>query len=209
MQLVFDLDGVLINSGVANAAAFSEGLKEVGIKVESDAITSLIGRHAREILMVLGCPEERVQEILEEVVKPYYQSHLELLELMPGAKVLLQALAEKEIPMRACTSGDWATQERILSHFQIIDYFDKIHTPCHSRTGKPDPQFLAEALEGVSKDETVWMVEDSPVGLAMIHDYGATSVFARYGFGQIQEVSPDYQIDQPLDLLPLLDGENA
>ncbi|MGE0495919.1 MAG: HAD family hydrolase [Vulcanimicrobiota bacterium] len=202
--VVFDLDGVLINSEEANYQAFAHGLEQLGYRPERAAVIGLVGLPALTMLERLGCPPDRCLDIFEGFVKPYYLENLpEQTSAMEGAADVLAELKGRGYRIGSCTSGDLVTQRQALTSIGLWDFIEEIQTPCQSRYGKPDPRYLAELVERFGPSR-VTHVEDSEVGLRMGRDFGARTVFARYGYGQLTVENPDHQIERLSDLLALL-----
>ena len=95
--VVFDLDGVLIDSRQANFQAFARGVEALGLPTPAEeAVVSLIGLSAAEMLRRLGCPAERVSEIYEGFVKPHYLENLpQLARAVDGAAEVLTQLRQR------------------------------------------------------------------------------------------------------------------
>lgn len=206
--VVFDLDGVLIDSREANYQAFARGLEAAGLPTpDHDAVVTLIGLSAGEMLRRLGCPDERVDEIYQTVVKPHYLEHLpELARPVEGAAEVLEALRSRGQRLVACTSGDRALQEKALRHIGLWDFMEAMQTPDASRYYKPQVEYFQELLDRIQYQGRVVHVEDSQVGLQMGLEWGAITVFADYGFGKPDPLSPHYRIQSLNQLLEVLDA---
>lgn len=201
--VIFDLDGVLIDSAEANVQAFRYGLSEVGLsEVKAEAILSLVGLPAVDMLIRLGCPELRAQEIFEQHVKPFYLENLpSLARAYPGARSVLSALLDSGFRVGACTSGDRQTQSAALEAVGLWDRIERMQTPDDSTFRKPDPRYLKELLAYFPQGGEVHHVEDSEVGLLMGKEVGAVTYFAKYGNGSLSDaVRPDEYLDLLTDL---------
>ena len=75
--IVFDLDGVLIDSEEANYQAFAYGIEQVGLpRPDRQTVIDLVGFRATTMLEKLGCPQEKIQETFNKYVQPFYLEHL-------------------------------------------------------------------------------------------------------------------------------------
>lgn len=203
LLLVFDLDGVLIDSRQANYEAFAGGIQSLGLpRPQEAAVIDLIGLSASEMLQRLGCPEEHLREIYENYVKPYYLKHLpRLAHPVAGAVEVLTSLRLRGHRLAACTSGGRSLQEKALRHIGLLDFFEAIQTPDDSDFHKPQVEFLQELVTRIGYQGQVVHVEDSPIGLQMGLDWGATTVFADYGFGKAEPLQPHFRIQRLTQLL--------
>ncbi len=204
--VVFDLDGVIIDSRRANYEAFAAGIEAVGqSRPGEDEVVPLIGLPAKEMLRCLGCPVDRLDDIFEEVVKPHYLNNLHrLAQPVEGAEKVLSVLRNQGYRVAACTSGDRRTQEQALGQLGLLDFFEDMQTPDDSSYNKPQVEYLQELLERLDYQGPIIHVEDSKVGLRMGLECGATTVFADYGFGDPGELSPHHRISSLEQLLSLL-----
>lgn len=201
--VVFDLDGVLIDSRAANYQAFARGVEALGLPTpQEEEVVGLIGLSAAEMLQRLGCPADRVTEIYEGFVKPHYLENLpRLARAVEGAAEVLTQLRQRGHRVVACTSGDRALQEKALRHIGLRDFFEDMQTPDDSRFHKPEVEYLRELVRRVGHQGSIVHVEDSQVGLQMGLDCGATTVFADYGFGRPDPLQPHFRIQRLRDLL--------
>jgi HAD superfamily hydrolase (TIGR01509 family) len=203
--IVFDLDGVLIDSAEANYQAFAQGLSQWGLpRPDRQEVLSLVGLKATEMLIQLGCPSHQAPTVFQEVVRPFYLEHLPSLAApMPGAKAVLEELQRRQYCLLACTSGDRRTQTAALESVGLGQFFKGLQAADDSIYGKPDPRYLQELLTPYSYS-SLFQVEDAEVGLRMGQSCGATTIFAEYGFGSLAADFPvDHRISQLEDLLAI------
>jgi phosphoglycolate phosphatase len=195
--VIFDLDGVLIDSAEANVQAFRFGMEQVGISsTDREAILDLVGLPATTMLERLGCPAEEVSRVFDEFVRPYYIENLpSLAKPYSGARAVLEQLLEVGFRIGACTSGDRMTQKAALEAIGLWDLIEFMQTPDDSEYGKPDERYLKELLAKFTPHGDVHHVEDSEVGIAMGKDCGAKTYYASYGNGKLSgKVEPDITI---------------
>ena len=201
--VVFDLDGVLIDSAEANVQAFRYGLEQVGVEVrDPDAILGLVGYPAIRMLIELGCPESEALSVFQQYVRPFYIDNLPTLaRAYPGSYRVLEQLKQAGFRLGACTSGDRQTQTSALQAIGLWEMIEEMQTPCDSDFGKPDVRYIGELLERMGPHGDVHHVEDSEVGLAMGREFGATIYYASYGNGQLSgDVEPDFTLESIEDL---------
>lgn len=185
--VVFDLDGVLIDSAEANVQAFTYGLEQVGIERPSpQAVLDLVGIPARRMLAELGCPDDLTDQVFSDHVRPHYIEHLPALaRAYPNARQVLEELLSRGYRIAACTSGDRQTQTAALEAIGLLDLIEEMQTPCDSQFGKPDPRYLKEILAKFEPFDELHHVEDSEVGILMGRDCGAVTYYASYGNGSL------------------------
>lgn len=203
--IVFDLDGVLIDSRLANYEAFRCGLLAAGCpEPEPSTVAALIGLPALTMLERLGCPASCCQEIYAAHVGPHYLENLpRLARPYPGARQVLETLKGLGFRLAACTSGDEPLQDRALRAIGVRDLLEKLHTPTNSVYRKPDPRYLGEVVEAFAPTGRVLHIEDTEIGLRMGRAFGAVTFYARYGYGTAGDETPHYHLERLTDLVEL------
>jgi phosphoglycolate phosphatase len=203
--IVFDLDGVLINSEEANFQAFAHGIEALGLpRPDRQSVISLVGLKATLMLEKLGCPAAKTGEIFRQFVQPFYLENLpSLASPMPKAEQVLATLRERNYRILACTSGDRLTQTAALKGIGLWDAIEKMQAADDSAYAKPDPRYLTELLADYDY-QTLWHVEDAEVGIRMGQACGAVSIFAEYGYGSLPaDLTVDHRLQNLTDLLAI------
>ena len=103
--VVFDLDGVLVDSLAVAREAFRLAYAEVvgAGTAPVDAYCGYPGRHLPEVLRLMGLPAAMAEPFVRE---SYRLAHL--VRLMPEAPELLEALGALDIRLAVATSKDGA-----------------------------------------------------------------------------------------------------
>lgn len=206
--VVFDVDGVLVDSRPVNVLAFQHAFIQMGLEVPSDeAVRRLIGRSALDMLRALGCPPGLEEDAFVRYVRPCYLEHFAALACRyEGTLETLHELSERGYLLAACTSGTWDVQEPALRSLGLIDFFSRMQTACRTRLRKPHPAYLGELLAAYGQLQEVWHVEDTEDGVRMGLANQAITVFAEYGYGRCQAVRPHYRTRKMPDLLSRMDS---
>lgn len=194
--VVFDLDGVLVDSRDANVEAFSFALERIGRRrPPARSVIDLIGKPARQMMLDLGCPEDRVDQAIHEYVSPRYLECLPTLaRAMPGARETLQGLVRDGCLVGVCTSGARAVQEPVLRQTGLLEFVQRMQTPCRSQHRKPQPEYLHELIREFPAHGRLFHVEDTEEGVEMGRLGGAVTIFAEYGYGSLTRERADHQI---------------
>ena len=209
--IVYDLDGVLIDSSGAILIAFNTALREAGFDARpEEEILGMIGMPLdgmyRKVLpreswgLVSGC-FDRFKEVFAEV-------SLDHVRLLEGVEPTLAHFESEGLMQCVATNKSTGEAERILDHLGVHDRFDLIVGFDDVVTPKPGPDMILLALEamGVEVGAAV-LVEDSPTGLkagkaAEVHTVAVTT--GTYSAAALAASSPDYLIDDFRDLMKLI-----
>lgn len=181
-EIIFDLDGVLLNTGEANTYAYQEGFRKAGLTVPSrEAIQKTIGKSIPSAMRELGCAPEHIDTVYKEHVRPSYIES-PLIDLYDGTADVLQNLTNEGFCLKACSNGNGTVQNKLLERFGIRPYFKQVHTPDQSSYEKPAKEFLAECMR--NPQHTIY-VGDTASDQIMAQRGGVHFVYATYGYGQL------------------------
>jgi len=166
---VFDMDGVLIDSGAHHREAWRTLLGELGITPAPDFWRLTIGRPAEEAVpLLLGRSVTRSEAVgLAERKRAHYvRLGGRGLAAIAGAPAFVRALATRRVPRAVATSASRLDLDRLLGALEIRELFTTVVTSDDVRLGKPDPEVYVKAAAGLGVAPTACVVfEDSPVGV--------------------------------------------
>jgi HAD superfamily hydrolase (TIGR01509 family) len=168
--VIFDCDGVLVDTEVLQVAVEAEVLTELGWPMERDEVVRRwMGRTAavqtadiRERLGDDGV--RRYQELSHQQIHDAFDRDLVEVE---GVSVLLDVLDEVGIPMCVASSGTHERMSRTLGITGLADRFDgRIFSAVEVEHGKPAPDlFLHAASQMGVEPQACVVLEDSVYGV--------------------------------------------
>ena len=167
--VIFDNDGIIVNSIPLHYEAWRRLLAEHGVELTMDEFNKLNGmttpeilRHRREQFNLNYNIEEMANKkrvLADELLK-------ERVELCDGVSGLLKLLKENGIKTAIATSAYLSTIEIILNKFPIRSLFDAIVTMEDYEHGKPAPDVFLKAAEKLNiPPEECMVVEDAKTGI--------------------------------------------
>ncbi len=164
--VIFDCDGVLVDSEKLAARAMSMVLAQAGLPIDADELMHLsVGLSQRDILAAVGARLRReVPATVPDAIWPATRSLFAAeLQAMPGIEAVLRALA---VPIGVASSS---LPERIafsLHRTGLDHYFgSNVFSSQMVRRGKPAPDLFLRAAErmAVAPAECI-VIEDSVAG---------------------------------------------
>lgn len=165
--VLIDLDGTLVEHLPAIHRAYGHTLPQLGLPAPSyEQVKRAIGGglpHAMRKFV----PEERLEEALA-IYRPYWErTMLDGVELMPGARELLEALAERAVPAAVFTNKHGPSARRVCEHLGVASLLRGIFGAGDTAWLKPEPEFAAHVVEtlGASAADSV-LIGDSPFDVA-------------------------------------------
>lgn len=164
--IVFDFDGLIIDTESAWYLAFKEVFQGYNVEFPKEIFVTCIGTDDSTLKAFieekLGADEiEKIMNLVNENLK----ARTLLLDIREGVREYLEeakALGLR-IGLASSSSREWV--EGFLRQFQIIDYFEVIKTGDEVEKVKPDPTLYIKAVEAlnIKPDEAV-AFEDSANG---------------------------------------------
>ena len=166
--VVFDLDGLLIDSEQVWDAAREELAKERGGRWHPQAQRDMMGMSSPEwsryMHDVIGVPDPPDQ-INAEVVRRVERIYREHLPLIPGAQDAVRRLAQRW-PLGLASSSNRELIDLALELMGIADCFQATVSSEEVARGKPAPDVYLEAARRLQVDPTrVAAIEDSQNGI--------------------------------------------
>lgn len=204
--IIFDMDGVLVDSEPVIKMAAIEGLRRYGVNAEPEDFEPFVG--AGEDRFIGGVAELYNTPYVPEMKTLVYQIYVELVEkhlkIYEGVPKMLVRLAEKGYQLALASSADMVKVKANLKTAGIsFDLFKAVLTGEDVVRKKPAPDIFLKAGErlGLPPSEC-WVVEDAVNGLvaakaAGMHCIGITSSFSKE---KLEAEHPDYVFDSTLDI---------
>ena len=167
--VLFDMDGVLVDSGSIHREAWKKIALEAGRPMDDAFFDRVFGMRNEEILDELlgpGLDAERKAALGGRKEEVYRDLARKLLAAAPGAASLVRALKEAGFRLALASSGPRANVELMLEVTGLGREMDAYVCAEDVERGKPDPQVFLEAAGriGLSPSRCV-VVEDAAVGV--------------------------------------------
>lgn len=182
--VIFDVDGVLVDTSAANVEGYQTGCRAVGIPVpEPGRVRKLLGLPFEEMAQQLGCPPDRLEEFRRVGGAVYRQRVAEGVPTYPGVPEVLSELRARGVQLAAWTTGGVALQEIVLKAASLRGWIAFLHAPGMTTHPKPDPIGLREIVAHFPESAPRFLVDDRGENLTAGREIDAVGVFAAYGFG--------------------------
>ncbi|MBE0517510.1 MAG: HAD family hydrolase [Methanophagales archaeon] len=196
--ILFDLDGVLINSFESWYQAFTNMLRAYGRKELSREVfkANCWGPDLRHNLGALHLDEDAAEYCVREQLRL-----IALIKLCPDAEEVVRRSREKyKFKVGLVTNTPRENVTKILEHFQLANHFDVILTGDEVKRGKPDPELVVKACERLDvKPEQVILVGDTKA------DYQAGKAAGCFVIGTGSKSAGDVHIEQLNELFSIVD----
>ena len=177
LGVIFDVDGVLVDSYQAHYEAWVLMGRQRGFTITEEMFAISFGRTSREAIVdVFGLttltPEEIAElDLTKEAV--YRELLADSFPELDGASELIDALHAANFKLGVGSSGPPGNVDLAVDKLRRRDKFSGIITGRDVTRGKPDPQvFLYAAQRMGVEPRHCCVLEDAPPGIAAAHAAG-------------------------------------
>jgi HAD superfamily hydrolase (TIGR01509 family) len=208
--LLLDVDGTLLDSVQAHAAAWVEALREDGVTVAVETVRPLVGMGGDKLLPAVsgiasdGEQGKRISERRGDIFRSRYLPHL---RPFPMVRPLLEAFRERRLQLIVATSATKDDLGGLLERANIADLVDTCASGDTAKRSKPDPDIILAALRigGVAAEHSL-LLGDTPYDVEAAARAGLPSIGLRCGAWDETGLSGAIAVYRdPADLLQRLD----
>lgn len=169
--LIFDFDGVVLDTETPDFLTWQEVFHEHGVELDRSLWTGLIGGGAGVFDMYAHLEKLAGTDVDREEVRrkrrPRYLGLIEAEAVLPGVReyILEAERTDLKLGLASSSSRDWVgghlTSRGLVHHFDCIRGSDDV-----SRV-KPDPELYVSVLDALgARAQSSIAIEDSPNGIA-------------------------------------------
>ena len=193
--VIFDFDGVLVDSEKANIEAAVATFKELELPLSEVEIQSIPGRSSVDFIPLFlenrNIADSSVHRLVWEKNKDNYDKIWdEAVSLTPGVNQLISSLKENGKVLAIATTNRQVTVEKFFRKFGFRQSFSAIITGEDVTKRKPDPEvylLVAQKL-GVNTNEAI-AVEDTEVGIKSAKAAGLKCIAVPNGYTKDDDFS--------------------
>lgn len=193
--VIFDMDGVLIDSEPIHYEIENKLFDKLGINVAEDVHRHYLGTAADFMYADLKSRfglSGTINELMEfgESFTCDYFKNLSVLNLNEGVLSLLDEIKLAGLKLAVATSSTPELTKILLNRCEITSYFDAVVTTCEAGKSKPAPDvyLLASQKIGVAPSNCI-VFEDSPNGLSAAKSAGVYCIAVQTNSVNVKELS--------------------
>lgn len=204
--VIFDLDGLLVDSEPLAANAMAGFLASYGIQVNPATQARMLGRRLSEAIAIaqddyaIDAPLAILSEQYSEARKAALRGSV---QPMPGANEILRAVRSASMRIALATSGMRSHADISLMETGLSGLFDIEVTGDDVKRGKPAPDLFLLAAErlGVAPQSAV-VLEDSPLGVEAAVRAGMQVIAVQNG----RQTMPEFPVEPTVRVQSLDDA---
>jgi HAD superfamily hydrolase (TIGR01509 family) len=209
LGVIFDCDGVLVDSERMSVGSWLPVLARHGIPAQIQQIEPFIGKSDRAVLdhfrrlsgVSLG------DDVLQERQAEYFRAARGNLRTFPGLVAVLDQLRAQGAPMAVASSGRPQKIRFNLEQAGLSEFFEIVVSSVEVERGKPAPDlFLLAASRLGLRPEQCAVVEDSVFGIQAARSAGMLTLgyTSSYPSSVLREAAAHHVFEDYAALLPLL-----
>lgn len=217
--VLFDLDGVLVNSEVVKHLVIKDFIEEKGYDIDHRLFFKLIGSHS-----TLNTWDEIFDQIDDQIIdqKTFREEFAQYSKpiianidfgtyRMPYIEETLTMLKGQGIKLACASSSNLEYIYHLLEQCKIKEYFDVIVTGDDFTLSKPDPEIYLHCANALRvKPEQCLVIEDSPFGIQAGRSAGMVVVAIKEHYFGLDQSHADVMIDSYLELIEMFeDNKNV
>lgn len=169
--VIFDMDGVIVDTEPVHRYAYFKQFNELNITVTEEMYTSFTGfstRNTFQKLKEIFVIEHEVEDLIQRkrnIFNEAFDNKADL-ELLEGVESFIKELHQNGMQLILASSASKVTIERVFSRFKLHDYFTHVVSGEDFPKSKPDPAIFEHAASlSIAPKESCIVIEDSTNGI--------------------------------------------
>ncbi|MGH1385267.1 HAD family hydrolase [Kordia sp.] len=194
--VLFDMDGVIVDTEPLHHKAYNGMFDEVGIDVSPQLYQSFTGQSTINICRKL-CDHFSLSEAPETLVQLKRNNFKHLfandpsLTLIDGVLDIIKEYHERELKLVLASSASMMTINNVFERFDLNQYFIAKFSGADLKQSKPHPEIFEKAAYATGYERANCMViEDSTNGIKAANAAGIFCV----GYDSVHSKNQDYSI---------------
>lgn len=173
--VLFDMDGVLVDTEPLHKKAYFKTFDQFNITVSEELYSTFTGASTRKVCETListfglSATHEEITAIKRDYFKELFYHDADF-DLLPGVRRLIEHYHEHNITMVVASSASMTTIDMVFEKFNLTPYFSGKISGADLTESKPHPEiFLLAAKMAGENPEHCMVIEDSTNGILAAH----------------------------------------
>lgn len=213
--VIFDMDGVIVNSEPVIISAALNALHEAGIAAEKADFMEFIGA-GEENFIISPCTRQGREDLIDELLEKMFvnfENSISEMKVFPSAKPLIGALKKRGFKLALVSS---AAGRKLYASLKAADIdpadFDVILSGSDVTEKKPSPApYLLGAGRLGAAPGSCLVIEDALSGIRSAKSAGmlCAAVTTSFSRPELKAENPDYIVDDIIEILELPEVESC
>ena len=169
--VIFDMDGVIVDTEPVHKYAYFEHYKELNIPVTEELFSTFTGQSTKNVYQILKDKFDLKADVNDLVLRKrtIFNEAFDIkpdLYLIDGVENLIKDLYNNGIELILASSASKSTIDRVFNRFELNQYFTHKVSGENFPKSKPDPAIFIHAADlAKSNHEECIVIEDSTNGV--------------------------------------------
>lgn len=169
--VIFDMDGVIVDTEPVHKYAYFEHYKELNIPVTEELFATFTGQSTKNVYQILKDKFDLKEEVNDLVLRKrtIFNEAFDTkpdLYLIDGVESLIKDFYSNGIELILASSASKSTIDRVFNRFELNQYFTHKISGENFPKSKPDPAIFLHAADlAKSKHAECIVIEDSKNGV--------------------------------------------
>ena len=212
--VVFDMDGVLVDSEKAISQASIDALKKWGVEAKLSDFVEFAGmgddKYIGGVARKYGTEYDLAMK--EEAYRIYFERAKENVHVFPWSKPLIETLGKKYKLALASASDYPKVMKNVECVGVLPSAFDAVVTGSDVEKKKPDPSIFLKAAQKAGIDPKYAIVfEDAVSGVMAAKSAGMTAVAVTTTFDRetLEKAGADFVVDDLIKAIDIIEKLNS
>lgn len=211
--VIFDFDGVIVDSWLGLAKGMVRALKAYGVEETLENMKKNIGPpFAKMVIEKYGLDKETGKKAIMMHRKYVHEKGCFEAQLYDGVYEMLQALSNMGIRLAIASNKPIENVMLQVEYFKIKHFFEFINAQDTMQTRGEKEDLVREVLQKLNINDTqnVLMVGDKNTDIVAGKINKTDTVMTDYGYAGKEEQeksNPTYHINSPIELIKIVKGE--
>lgn len=177
--VLLDFDGTLLDTRESLYPVFKRGFEAIGRTCSKEEAAEFMHHSLEQAVIMAGIPKEEVPAWGDAIMEALdSEESFKLIKIFPDTKWLLGQLKELGIKTAIVTGNTSKHVRKVLSFFDMGDYFDVVIGHDEYKNGKPDGEPCLTALKalGVAPSNRCVYIGDSMQDIGSGHNAGIEAI---------------------------------
>ncbi len=188
--VIFDRDGVIVDSEGINVNASSQALKEQGIKITDEDKDFIVGKHPADYVVYFKKKYSFDEKVFMKREGELYHQMIEELPIFENIVSLIKQLKNKGFKLALTTTSGIKSTTTVLDKTGLNKVFDVVVTfeDYKHRKPHPDPYLTTLKKLGSNADDCI-VIEDTEIGIEAAKAAGMKCIALPNSFTKNQDFS--------------------
>ncbi len=156
--VIFDMDGVLIDSENLWQQSEKELFGALGFDLTEDLLVQTRGLRTKE-MVAHWCGMFKITSVSQQELIEKYDSQMvikmrSMVPLMEGAVEAIHFFKEKKMPLALASCSTMEHIEAAMGKYKLADYFDLMVSAANGMPGKPHPEVYIQTASRLGVEPT-------------------------------------------------------